>query len=82
MAGAILIMISARLRFSDLDGASNLELHRNHLRIIVLKTKTSGPAGKVTIKAANIQGPGIAIQTPNTLLESIRILTPISEPTA
>ena len=40
------------------------------------------PAGKATRKAVNLQGTGIAIQTPNTLLESIRILTPISEPTA
>jgi hypothetical protein len=40
------------------------------------------PAGKTTRKAVNLQGTGIAIQTPNTLLESIRILTTISEPTA
>ena len=31
-------------------------------------------------KMANIQGTGIAINTPNTILDSIKILTPISEP--
>jgi carboxyl-terminal processing protease len=37
---------------------------------------------KPASKAANIQGTGIAIKTPNILLESSKILTPISEPTA
>ena len=39
------------------------------------------PSGKAKIKAAKIQGSSIAIKTPNTLLESMKILTPISEPT-
>jgi C-terminal processing protease CtpA/Prc len=37
----------------------------------------SKPAGK----SANRRGTGIAIRTPNTILESLKILTPISEPT-
>ena len=35
---------------------------------------------KPASKAANIQGTGIAIKTPNTILESLKIITPISEP--
>jgi hypothetical protein len=37
---------------------------------------------KPASKVANLQGTGIAIKTPNTLLESMRILTPISEPSS
>ena len=33
-------------------------------------------------KSANIQGTGIAINTPNTILESLKIVTPISEPSS
>jgi hypothetical protein len=36
-------------------------------------------AGK-TLNINNPEGPGIAIKTPNTILDSIKILTPISEP--
>ena len=36
------------------------------------------PAGKAVI----VQGTGIAIKTPNTILESLKILTPINDPTA
>jgi carboxyl-terminal processing protease len=37
------------------------------------------PAGKI-LNINNPDGPGIAIRTPNTILDSIKILTPISEP--
>ena len=35
---------------------------------------------KPAAKAANIQGTGIAIKTPNTILESVKIYTHINEP--
>jgi carboxyl-terminal processing protease len=37
---------------------------------------------KPASKAAKVQGTGIAIKSPNMMLDSIKILTPISEPTA
>jgi len=40
------------------------------------------PTGKAKSKVTNIPVTGIAIRTPNTLFESIKILTPISEPTS
>jgi C-terminal processing protease CtpA/Prc len=39
------------------------------------------PAGKI-VNINRLNGSGIAIKTPNTILDSIKILTPISEPTS
>lgn len=49
--------------------------------VCLIQIKTANKPASKSVNNDNLNKSGIAIKTPNTILDSIKIFTPISEPT-